>query len=378
MRFLWLGTYESDYPRGRVLRDGLAELGHEVVECHAAVWERDRHKAGAFLGAASLAASAARFGGGWARLLAGLRGAGAVDAVVAGYPAQPDMAPAWLAARHLRAPLVADLMVALGDTLAGDRGRASGVAATALTGFDRLAVRLADLVMTDTRANAAWCVAHLGADPRRTVAVPVGAEPLRFPAADPPPGPVQALFVGKLAPLHGLGVVLAAARMPGVPPIHIVGAGQLDGWLRGELARGAPPGLVHTPWVPYERLGAELARSHICLGVFGGSDKAGRVVPNKVWQAMAVGRPIVTADTPGVRKVLTHERDALLVPPGDPRALAAALARLAGDAALRDRLGRAARARYELLGRPARVAAPLVDAVRAITAPANRAAASGA
>ena len=49
----------------------------------------------------------------------------------------------------------------------------------------------------------------------RIAVVPVGAEPARFPALPAPPGPPQALFYGKLAPLHGVATVLAAARRPG-------------------------------------------------------------------------------------------------------------------------------------------------------------------
>ena len=377
MRLLWIGTYEGDYPRGRVLRAGLRELGHEVVEVHRPVWERTTHKAGAFLRLPSLAGSGARFAAAWAGMLREERRVGPVDAVVAGYPAQPDALPARRVARRRGVPLVADIMIAFGDTLAGDRGRAGGIGAAALVRLDRSLVRAADLLVADTAANAAWIAAHLGADSGRVAVVPVGAEPEVFVPVPEPPGPVTALFVGKLAPLHGLGVVLAAARMPGVPAVRIVGDGQLGGWLADELARDRPAGLTHTPWVPYAELGAALAASHICLGVFGGSDKAGRVVPNKVWQALAVGRPVVTADTPGIREVLTHEADALLVPPGDPVALATALARLAADPALRRRLGAAGRARYEALGAPPVVADRLVAAIRAISASANASAAAG-
>jgi glycosyltransferase involved in cell wall biosynthesis len=101
----------------------------------------------------------------------------------------------------------------------------------------------------------------------------------------------------------------------------------------------------------------------VCLGIFGTSEKARRVVPNKIFQAMAVGRPIVTADTPAIRELLVHEREGLLVPAGDPDALAAALVRLAGDEALRRRMGEAARQRFLEVATPAAVARRFLDAL---------------
>jgi glycosyltransferase involved in cell wall biosynthesis len=80
------------------------------------------------------------------------------------------------------------------------------------------------------------------------------------------------------------------------------------------------------------------------------------VIPNKAFQALACGAPLVTADTPAARELLTDGQDALLVPPGDPTALANALRRLESDDALRERIGRAgletyrARASEEVLG----------------------------
>jgi glycosyltransferase involved in cell wall biosynthesis len=55
------------------------------------------------------------------------------------------------------------------------------------------------------------------------------------------------------------------------------------------------------------------------------------VIPNKAFQALACGTPLVTADTPAARELLTDDDTALLVPPGDPRALADALRRLAAE-----------------------------------------------
>jgi glycosyltransferase involved in cell wall biosynthesis len=60
--------------------------------------------------------------------------------------------------------------------------------------------------------------------------------------------------------------------------------------------------------------------------------------PLKLFEYMAAGRPIVASDLPSIREVLTDERNALLIAPGDPRALTAAISRLKGDRALGRRL----------------------------------------
>ncbi|MGH7522597.1 MAG: glycosyltransferase [Gemmatimonadales bacterium] len=64
--------------------------------------------------------------------------------------------------------------------------------------------------------------------------------------------------------------------------------------------------------------------------------------PNSVLEAMAVGRPVIATSVGGVMDTITHEVNGLLVAPGDVTGLAAALTRLASDAALRTRLGAAA------------------------------------
>jgi glycosyltransferase involved in cell wall biosynthesis len=76
--------------------------------------------------------------------------------------------------------------------------------------------------------------------------------------------------------------------------------------------------------------------------------------PLVLLEAMAAGLPIVTTRHAGIPDTVRDGSEGLLVETGDTDALADALARLAGDAELRDRLGRAARARYEDRYAPAR------------------------
>ncbi|MFI5048176.1 MAG: glycosyltransferase family 4 protein, partial [Acidimicrobiia bacterium] len=69
-----------------------------------------------------------------------------------------------------------------------------------------------------------------------------------------------------------------------------------------------------------------------------------------VVEGMAMGLPVIAADTGGPAEVITPETDGILVPPADAAALAVALRRLADDAALRRRLGDAARERAVAFG----------------------------
>jgi glycosyltransferase involved in cell wall biosynthesis len=284
-----------------------------------------------------------------------------VDAIVVGYPAQPDVPLASLCARARGTPLVVDAMISLRDTLSGDRARVGSFAGNLLDRLDREAARRAEVLITDTRAHADYFADRYDVRRDRVGVVPVGAEPELFPRAPAPKGAVRALFYGKLSPLHGLETILAAARMPEAPPIRLIGDGQLGPWLEEELAHARPPGLERENWVPYESLGRELASSAICLGIFGTSAKAARVVPNKVYQAMAVGRAIVTADTPAARELLTDGENALLVPAGDAEALANAMRCLANDRELRARLGETAHLRFLELGTPRMVAQRFLD-----------------
>jgi glycosyltransferase involved in cell wall biosynthesis len=66
-------------------------------------------------------------------------------------------------------------------------------------------------------------------------------------------------------------------------------------------------------------------------------------LPKTLIEAAACAKPLITTDAPGCREVVTHEVDGLLVPVGDAKALAAAIARLQDDVDFARRLGKAAR-----------------------------------
>ncbi len=93
------------------------------------------------------------------------------------------------------------------------------------------------------------------------------------------------------------------------------------------------------PNVPLNELAAHLADADISLGVFGLTEKTGRVVANKVFQSMAVGRPVITADTSAAREFFSEGENICLVPAGDAEALAERIRELAREPARQQRIG---------------------------------------
>jgi glycosyltransferase involved in cell wall biosynthesis len=326
LRVLYFGTYERSYPRNAQVISCLRRAGVEVAERHVGVWEAHEHKW------AAGPATALRLLGAQARLLS--RPSDDFDVIVVGYPGHLDLPAARRAARGR--PVVFNPLLSLEDTLVGDRARfrPGSLAARSLAAIDRHALRAADLVVADTEANAND-LARRARIPHKQVAVCfVGAEERVFRPGWRRHEPFIALFVGKLIPLHGLDTVLEAARLAPEIQFRVVGSGQQEGALADRRGN-----VDWTPWVEYERLPAELHAAGCALGVFGTSAKAGRVIPNKAFQALACGTPLVTADTPAARELLADGVSALLIPPGDPQALASAVRRLAGDAPLAERIG---------------------------------------
>jgi glycosyltransferase involved in cell wall biosynthesis len=275
------------------------------------------------------------------------------DIVVAGFLAQP-LAPL------LRLPgrsrlLVADAFISLYETLCEDRGaiRPSSPVARVARWLDSSLLRRADLILTDTLANADYLSDAYGICRERFVAIYVGANEQLF---HPRPQPrsdnrFQVFYYTTYLPLHGVDVVIrAASLLAGQDDIRITIVG--DGPERPRVQRiAAQLGVRNVSFVdpvPYKHLPGMIAAADVCLGGHFNAQnaKARRVVPGKVFQFTAMGKPTLAGACPGVREAFTDGADAVLVPMGDPEALAAGVLRLASDPELRVRIGRGGLERF--------------------------------
>jgi len=334
---LW-GTCDTGKPRVRILIEGLRAHGVEVVEIRADPWRGIEDK------------SQVKGIGRWLGLLAGVMlaypklawryvRAPAHDWVLLGYPAMPDIFVIRLLAWLRGAPIAMDWFLSAYDTIVLDRRLVSPRHPLAWLVYcvEWLAVRLADAPFMDTAAHARRMERLFGLAQGRCGRVWVGVEqglfsrpgdPAGSPAARPGNAPVRVLFYGQFIPLHGIPTIISAARLLRDAPVEwrLIGRGQDAGRIRAMLAAQPVPGMRWDDWVPYAGLLDAINGADICLGIFGSSDKAASVIPNKVFQVLAAGKPLLTRESPAMQELLGDGLvDVRLVPAADAAALAAAI-----------------------------------------------------
>ncbi|MQR01308.1 glycosyltransferase [Glaciimonas soli] len=337
MKIVLWGTYDTGKPRVRLLREGLRRNGFELIECHANVWEGIEDKS--------------QISGGHQKLGLLLRWLGcyplliwrycrlpAHDLVLINYPGLLDVLLIRCFAWCRRVPVAWDVFISAYDTVVEDRKMISHrhPLARLLWGVEWLALRAADIIFMDTQTHAKRIetLFHLRED--TCGAVWVGAETEKF---SPPRNTesnsashaaLQILFYGQFIPLHGIGYIIEAARLLRDAEVDwlLIGKGQEAARIREMLADDPLPRVRWIEWVAYSDLIHNIADADICLGIFGTSEKAASVIPNKVFQIVMAQKPLITRDSAAIRELLDEcPPCTYLIPAGDAQALADAIER---------------------------------------------------
>jgi glycosyltransferase involved in cell wall biosynthesis len=330
-RIVVFGTYQAeDHPRVRVLAEGLAAHGYEILEINEPLGLTTDDRVRLLREPWRLPLLFAHLIRCWWRLWRrGRSNRDGVDAVLVGYLGHFDV---HLARRVFPGvPVLLDHLIFSAST-AADRGLSPGVRTRVLAQMDSSALQAADVIIVDTEEHAKRVPANLT---DRVVVCRVGADATWFAARRgiaqrPGSGPLRVIFFGVFTPLQGTPVIAEAlAELHDRTDLEVtmVGHGQDYQACRGLVPETAP--VTWRNWVRAADLPAFVAEHDVVLGIFGTTPKAARVVPNKVYQGLAVGCGLITSDTPAQRRVLGEA--VRYVAPGDAAALAGVLRSLADN-----------------------------------------------
>ncbi len=310
LHLLWWGRADSDYSRNRIVLKLLAQLGVRVSFFRPLFSRTGRIEA----------------------YLRRLTRISRPDMIWVPCFRQNDIRSASFQARKWNVPLIADPLISAyeKEIFEKNKARRDSLKAEKLRLWEQDLFAQADILLADTPAHGAFFQDTLGADPQKIAVLYVGAETDLFTPQPLPPAdaPFEILFYGSYLQLQGVHVIIEAAKKSH-PDLQwvILGEGNLRASMEKQ-AQGAA-NIRFEPWLPYKLLPKRIARAHILLGIFGTTIKANMVIPNKMFQAMAVGRPVITRHSDAFKDTFAGSDLIGWTPPGDADALAALVNRWA-------------------------------------------------
>jgi glycosyltransferase involved in cell wall biosynthesis len=335
-----VGDYDYEYPREREIRDGLELNGATVYEVHF----RDKP---IFIGPRKVLLLPYYY------LLLSVRIARLslsvdVDAVFL-TKFNPTMVPVvWFWARLLDAVFVYDLFVSLYRT--ASLRDINQLLVKVIFIIEWATLSLPDYHLTETGQFADLYTDIYGLDRNRIIPLPVGVDERWFsPRQGPTTDEFTVLYWGNFLPHHGLDHIIEAATNLENEEVQFVflGDGPEKDRVQSAVSERGLPNVSFYGRVPMEELVDWIATADICLGIFSSDPRARASITNKVSEGVAMGKPVVTMDSPAIRDWFTHGENIYLVPPEDSTALAEAIQALYDNADLRERIGDNARTLYE-------------------------------
>lgn len=300
-KLLWWGRSDVNYSRNRIIRQLFNELGWEIVDFSPII---------------------SRF----ADIEAYLRAIPVVDLVWVPCFRQRDIAAARRWSKNKSIPLICDPLISAYDKQVSEKAKFSegSKKAKKLLKWEQQRFQSADVVITDTQQHADFYHTTLGVDHGRLIVLPVSAEEALFkPQKLASNIPLTILFFGSYIRLQGPEIIAEAINLYHGPEVNWTFIG--DGPLRKQVeSRLKQKTSVHfIDWVPYADLPNKIAQADLCLGIFGTTQKSLRVIPNKVYQALACARPVITCLSEAYPDDLRQSTQSGLffVPAGDANAL---------------------------------------------------------
>jgi len=344
MRVCYFGTYRAAYTRNKIMIEGLRRNGVEVAECHEALWHgiEDRVQAAS---------------GGWAHpqfwwrvlrtyvhLLWEYFHIPDYDVMVLGYPCQMDVFLARVLTWLKRRPLVGDAFMSI-YLVAVERELVKNHRLTGqlIYRIEKLALRLLDRIIVMSDDYITWFQDTYGFSTDRFRLVLTGAdERVYHPVAvDPDPAYFTVMFYGTFIYTHGVLTIIEAARqLQDYTDIRfvLIGSGPLKERAVNLVAQHALNNVEFVSWIEPHELPARVAAADICLGTFGVTPQAQITIQNKIYEALAMAKPLLTGDGLTVRRYLTHGEHVYFCKMDDPQSLAEAILHLRAAPALRQQL----------------------------------------
>ena len=211
--------------------------------------------------------------------------------------------------------------------------------------LERKMMHAPDFVTCDTSCHVDFCEREFAVPRSKMAPLFTGTDEKVFKpsaASERTNAEFTVLYHGAYIPLHGMEYIVEAARMTQGTGIHW----NLLGWgaykaATEELAKGIS-NITFLDKVPYEKVPEVIYSADVVLGVFGTTEKASRVIGNKIFEAMGCARPVINEFCTGYPPEAKDCKAIKFVPPGDAAAIVKAVEEYRADWIARESYNEAA------------------------------------
>lgn len=345
MRVCYFGTYRAEYSRNQIMIEGLRRAGVEVIECQEELWRGIDDRARAASGGWKSPKFVWRAIRIYLRLFRKFLRINEFDVLIVGYPGQFDVFLAWLLAWIRRKPLVWDIFMSI-YLIAMERGldNKSHLTIKGLRWIEKMACRLPDLLILDTKEYARWFGKTHGVPFSRFRLVPTGADDRVFQPADVPikvDNIFRIIYYGTFIPNHGVTYIVEAARLLEKDPdlqFELVGDGPELATAEQFVEQYSLSNVSFVKWLDKQALVRQVRHADVCLGAFGTTPQSIMTIQNKIYEGLAMAKPVITGDSPAVRETFEDGINLCLVERANPEALANAISHLKSNPDLREKI----------------------------------------
>ncbi len=342
----YFGTYRQEYSRNQIMIEGLRQAGVDVIECQEPLWrgveDRVQTASGGWLRPAFIWRALRAY---W-HLFRRYRRVGDYDILVVGYPGQLDVFLARLLTWLHHKPLVWDVFMSI-YLIALERGldKHSRFTLGLLRRLEWTACRLPDLLILDTSEYVAWFGKTHGVPSQRFRLVPTGADnrvfhPIPFPL--PESCAFHVIYYGTFIRNHGVEYIVEAARLLADDldiQFELIGDGPEREKAQDIAQRYGLKNITFVEWLEKTELVKQVAQADVCLGAFGTTPQSLMTVQNKIYEGLAMAKPVITGDSPAIRQALIHGEQVYLCQRENPMDLVEAIRTLKANPDLCRRLG---------------------------------------
>lgn len=247
-----------------------------------------------------------------------------------------------------RKPLVFDAFISEYDTKVFDRNIIDEKSLRSKFYFysDKIPCVMSDIILLDTNEHIDYFVDTFKIPREKFRRIFVGTDDEVFYPKEKIKSYEDNIFLvtfhGSFIPVHGIQYIVKAAKLLENykdVKFEILGSGQTYNYIINLSRKLKTYNIVFKEKVKYTELPNFIARGDICLGIFGDTAKAKRAIPNKIYEILAMRKPLITGDSPAIKEGgIIDRKNALLVEMGNSEAIANAILELKDNEDLRNKI----------------------------------------